>query len=155
MSEIEIQPLRGFGDVLLGMTRQEIVSILGQPAKKTEESYGTAEVDENWEYARLGIILSFAEDDDWRLGTITFEASDTILLGNHLLQQPEAVLTELFRSYPDLELELDDEFPVVDARDYWCEQLSLSFWVHEGRVDSVTLFPEYVGDNPVWPKTEA
>jgi hypothetical protein len=51
------------------------------------------------------------------------------------------------------DLTQDEEFVEPDSKDYTVDSKGLSFWIQDGFVESITLFPEYTADGEeiVWP----
>lgn len=110
--------------------------------------------DENWEYPELGLILSFLSDDDWLLGSITVESEEAELSGCVLIGMEEQIFLATAENAGIAPIELDDDFTELGCRDYVCDELDLSFWVSEGELVSITIFPQYdeAGEKPIWPK---
>ncbi len=150
---IEIIPHYGFGKVKFGLNQKECEAILGAPSDSyTEKIDGTEEV--VTDYENLGLDLSFSEADNYRLGTISVYAEDTILLDQEFIGLTEEELLELAPKAGIDDLELEDDFDDISSKDYYSDKYSLSFWVIEGEVDSITVFPavdpEDLG-SPKWP----
>lgn len=106
-----------------------------------------------WEYYEIGVQLTFCSDDNWLLGTITVESEDAELMGRHFIGMDE---NEFLKKTGDvgIETELEDDFTELGSKDYWCEALDLSFWIQDGKMTSIAIFPKYdeSGEIPLWPK---
>jgi len=150
---MEIIPFVGFADIKFGMSEDEVVSILGPAAQRETEQFDDGSNDITLRYAKPGVDLTFYSEDDFRLGTITFFTPNYKVLGNAIIGEDEAVFVgnASNRGFDDLTLE--DDFEDLDSKDYFSEKYGISFWVCEGKVDSITIFPEYGDDDEViWPK---
>ncbi len=49
---------------------------------------------------------------------------------------------------------IGDDFTELGSKDYWCEDLGLSFWIQDGTMTSIAIFPKYEddGDTVIWPE---
>lgn len=104
------------------------------------------------EYHHIGVDLTFSADDEFLLGSITFFSKDFLLKGISLIGLPEAeFLRKGTNIYPDLRL--DDDFIDQNAKDYISISNGLTFWIQDGVVENISIFPDYEDDNdtPIWP----
>ncbi len=144
-------PHEGFGDVRFGMTRDQVASVLGEASLQRRPVESGDGQDVEWGYPEHGVTLRFDRDDELRLGTISFEDQRTVLLGRCPLQKSETNLRAMFFGEPDLVLAFEDEYPFIDLRNYWCEQLGIQFFVEAGKLVEFSMFTRYQDDGPVWP----
>ncbi len=101
----------------------------------------------DWKYSN-GIELSFDSDDDFLLGSISCESKVATLNGLTVIGLTP---NELKLRFP--EIKLDDEFELA-IDEYKLSTLELSFWVQDGTVYCLTIYPEYneSGTEIIWPK---
>lgn len=151
---IKIIPHVGFELVKFGMTQEAVESKLGKPSEVYEEKIeGVQEV--VMDYQDIGVDLSFSSSDNFKLGTISFYergvlVNDVEFIGmkeeDFLAAADEAGITDLM---------LEDDFDDLDSKDYYSDDLSISFWLVDGRVDSITVFPAYDPEDEetvLWPE---
>ena len=147
---IEIQPFVGFGQIQFGQTIEQVKSLLGEPNNSTKEKHEDGTDDISLLYGEQGVELSFMSEDDFRLGLITCYAPAYTVDGTSYtgLSEEDFKKTATFD-----DLKQDDEFAEPDTKDYTVESKGLSFWIQDGFVESITLFPEYTedGEEIVWP----
>lgn len=154
---ITITPLRGTDQFILGMTREEVRALAGEPdaierINIDEQNPGQGNEQQDWEYHRSEMTLSFCEDYDWRLSDITFYGSNALINGVALVGADEADLVRLCTEagIPDVQLdESDDE----SGSCYLSDDAELMIWSVGGGVHNFTMFPEYdaSGNVPIWP----
>jgi len=92
MLDMDVQPLRGLGSLLFGMSREQVSSVLGPPT-----SIDRADADsENWIYDPLLLSVAFDESTGWRLVSFEVWHPETTVLGVRVFGRPQlSVLTEL------------------------------------------------------------
>lgn len=151
---MNLKPHQGVDDIKFGSSMGIVARSLGAPGNKNRREFKDESCDEVWEYPRLGLSLTFSSDDDWLLGTITVESEEADLEGCRLIGLEEQVFLLTARQAGIAPIELDDDFEELGSRDYVCRKLDISFWVSEGILTSITLFPKYdeSGEIPIWPK---
>lgn len=148
-----IKPLVGVDDLLLGSDRDAVVQSLGTPDRVRSKTWPDKSDSEHWEYDRLAVDVTFASNDDYRLGTIAVRNERAELNGLCLIGLKQEDFLGRIKS-AGIDVALEDSFDDIDARDYVCDRLSLSFWFWHGILDSITLMPEYddSGNVPIWPR---
>jgi len=148
----DIRPGSGLGELFLGSSEQQVRALLGEPTGVEHVDYGDHVVHHNWQYEVFGLSLSFAEDDGFRLGSITTEYAWSSLEGCRIVGLEESGLAAggFGGLGPPV---LADDFHDL-GRNYEWESRGLSCWVSGGVVVSVTICPLYdeTGDIPRWPK---
>lgn len=147
---MEVNPFIGVDGLVFGMSRKAVAVVLGPPGSQRRESCG----DEIWDYAQLGLTCGFADDDEYLLGSITLRTSEARFHGVSLVEVPERELVRLGKSGLLPGLLLEEDLPDLQARNYECESLGLGFWVTDGHVQNMTVYPEYdqSGERVLWPR---
>jgi hypothetical protein len=147
---IEIQPFVGFGQIKFGMTLEQVKTLLGEPTSSTKDKHEDGTDDVSLLYGEQGVELSFMSEDEYNLGLITCYAPTFTVDGTSYTGLSEAEFLETAK-FEDLIQ--DEEFVEVDSKDYTVDSKGLSFWIQDGFVESITLFPEYTADGEeiVWP----
>jgi hypothetical protein len=146
----EIQPFVGFGQIKFGMTLEQVKTLLGEPTSSTKDKHEDGTDDVSLLYGELGVELSFMSEDEYNLGLITCYAPTFSVDGTSYTGLSEADFLETAK-FEDLIQ--DEEFVEPDSKDYTVDSKGLSFWIQDGFVESITLFPEYTADGEeiVWP----
>ena len=147
---IEIQPFVGFGQIKVGMTIDQVKLLLGEPTSSTKDKHEDGTDDVSLLYGEQGVELSFMSEDDYNLGLITCYAPSYTVDGTSYTGLSEA---DFLKTAKFDDLVQDEEFAEPDSKDYTVESKGLSFWIQDGFVESITLFPEYSedGEEIVWP----
>ena len=147
---IEIQPFVGFGQIKFGMTIDQVKLLLGEPTSSTKDKHEDGTDDVSLLYGEQGVELSFMSEDDYNLGLITCYAPSYTVDGTSYTGLSEA---DFLKNAKFDDLVQDEEFAEPDSKDYNAESKGLSFWVQDGFVESITLFPEYSedGEEIIWP----
>jgi len=148
----EIIPYVGFDKIKLGQTLGQIELLLGKATEKNRETFSDDSLTMTLKYHNLGIDLNFSSDDDFRLGTMTFYSKEFTLNGINLIGLKEIeFMMKSKMVFSDLEL--DDDFKELNAKDYTSNSNGISFWIENGIVESISIFPDYQDDDetPIWP----
>ena len=149
----KIIPQGGINGLSLGIEKPVALNILGEPDDRTYATHEDSSSEEKWEYSDIGVELTFYSEDNWLLGSIAVESEDAELIGQHFIGMDENEFLEKTREV-GIEVELEDDFKELGLKDYFSDELDLSFWIHDGKVSSITIFPKYdkSGEIPLWPK---
>ncbi|MEM7186617.1 MAG: hypothetical protein AAF466_08155 [Bacteroidota bacterium] len=148
----EIIPFVGFDRIRLGQTLGQVELLLGKPSEIQKELFHDNSLDIIWKYHEVGVDLTFSGDDQFVLGSVTFYSKDFLLNGLRLIGLPEVEFLRLGKTvFPDLEM--DDDFEELNAKDYLSNSNGLTFWIQDGVLENITVFPNYQEDNdtPIWP----
>ena len=132
---------KGYGDIVFGSSRSTIIEQLGEPNERTNEAYADAIDVEYFEYSFPNLSLGFSSDDGDRLGTITVRDEGALLIGRKVIGR---AIEEVFRE--NHKLVLDDDFEEF-GKNYIDESNDLSFWVNDGKVTNVAMFPGWIDKN--------
>ena len=112
------------------------------------------DANEAWCYDHLGIKADFAEQDDYRLGTLQvykerYHLNGAILIG----KRQGAVLGVLedmeLGPYEKEDLGTEDK-PTRELVSF--DRVSLNLWFSEGKLESIQWSPFWDGDVKVWPQ---
>lgn len=152
----EIKPLEGLGKLKFGLTRDEVIDILGEPNDRDRYSLGEgADESESWHYDDLGISMSFDEDDGYRLITIAVSSPEYLLDGRPLVNFTRDELMDFLQSKGITDISFEDaetiDLPnheLISAND-----LFLNVWLEEDKVKEVQWSPEFDDNDEVrWPE---
>ncbi|MFK8014788.1 MAG: hypothetical protein AB8G17_05070 [Gammaproteobacteria bacterium] len=148
---LKVLPKIGAGRLRFGMSREAVTACLGEPDDREEEVWSDDTVTEDWLYEESEIRATFYSDESWRLGALTLQKAN--IHGVEPVGMTEADALQALDAAGVPKIVLADDFDDIGMRDYECSDYELSIWVCDGKVVSVTLFPEddASGDNPDWP----
>ena len=149
---IQIRPMVGVNDVLLGSDRLTLCEALAEPDRIDSCQYDDGTTEETWCYDELGVEFVFQSDDDYLLGRIRIRSPQATLNGCRLIGLSEQEFLAQAKA-AGLTIVLDDDLDALQCRDYVCDDLNLSFWVCEGRLENICLMPQYdeQDENVIWP----
>ena len=154
---MKINPLNGVDEIILGMSIHDIETLLGKPDDTKKESYGKCDsLDLIYEYENKGLTLTFSSDDSYILGSIDVYSPDALLYNTYFINLKKNDFIHKFESLKVGSIKVDDLFEEIDTEVYTCKALGLNFWLVDGVVDSITIFPNYdkSGDRVIWPIRE-
>ena len=143
---MKIKALVGIDNIVLGSSKEAIFDLLGEPESSSSDEWPDGTISEAWKYPKLGIMLNFDSDTDYRLSTITISAQDAELDD---IKPIGLNINTLIEKLPTVVL---DEDLSETVKDYVCQKREISFWAVNDVIEHITLFPEYGADNlPIWP----
>lgn len=152
---MDIIPHIGIGHIKFGLNEAEIIDLLGEPTRYERVAF---EADQS-EMVTLyfdshGLELCLSSDEDFRLDSITIRSEVYQLFGVSYWGRAETFLVEASEKDALSDLKLTDEFPQIHARDYHSDALGLSFWIQDGIINPITMFPAYDASGNVvqWPE---
>ena len=156
MTAHEIRPGIGIGDIILGLTMDEVRKRIGEPDQvEIKEFSMVGETDYEWTYSHPELRLSFSQDVHYRLDGITSSTAQTTFEGVRLIGLSEVELSALelpAHGSPRLD-STHDPF----GRDYLWDEAAVSCWVSNGVVTYVTVMCHYEDDEEtvIWPDRPA
>lgn len=136
----------GLGDILFGMSREAVRTMLGNPTEiddnpfKEELGHRT----ETWHYDELKLSLSFQEPLEWELDTISvtgnfYKLNDESLIGKPMM----AVKTTLERmNITDLEMEDHSDGDEVKHTLLSSDNYLSNFWFDDNVLAEIQWGPE-------------
>jgi|TARA_B110000240_G_C13145312_1_gene302869 hypothetical protein len=147
----------GVGELKFGISKDDAKKILGEPDDCEKYSYSNTEKDltEIWYYKNLGLNISFDEDEDWRLGSITIE-SETYLFENSIFigQDKNEILSE-FKNLKIIDVEYEDMSTVENPTHelYSSDTLGINFWFDNNKLSEIQISPLFIDDETIkWPE---
>lgn len=156
MNTSEIKIGVGLGDIKFGITKNDLKALVGEPteidtynASGEEDGYLT----ESWHYDDHEFSVSFDEEDNWRLTTISISADNCSFNGLNLIGKDiNNVLASLENNHlGDNELEdLSDE--TINQKLVCFLASSLNLWFEDDNLTEIqwgVLWSDE--DTPKWP----
>jgi len=147
----------GLGPIKFGITRDELIEIIGEPDEIDEFSYSETEEDmtESWHYDELEMSVSFDEEQDWRLSNIAVSSEDYEFKGEFLIGMGREELLAKLSEMNLGELEIVDysneenpDHKLISFDDY-----GINFWLENGELDEIQWSPLINDDDTInWPK---
>ena len=155
MNKIEIRPFIGIGKSILGYSEDDIKNVLGDPTSINDEYYGQEEIEQNlnriYVYENHMLDLTFSAEYKFKLSTITAHSPDSELFGFKLIGMEEETFLKIAGGLGYGVPEIGDDWE--EYRDYFLDSIGLSFWISDGIVENITIYPEYdeSGNTIIWP----
>ncbi len=146
----------GLGDIEFGCTKEKLKYLLGEPTEKDiynasgeEDGYMT----ESWHYDEQEFSVSFDEEDNWKLTTISSSSEDTIFKGKSLMGKSMEEVLELLADEDLGENELEDmSDDEVNQKLITFLASSLNLWFEDDELTEIQwgiLWSDE--DTPIWP----
>lgn len=147
----------GLGDIPFGCTKEKLRYLIGEPdeidsynASGEEDGYLT----EAWHYDEHEFSVSFDEEDNWRLTTISISSPQCMFNGNQLIGKGMDDVLELLGNEDFGENELDDlSDDNIDQKLISFLPASLNLWFENGELSEIqwgVLWSDE--DTPRWPE---
>lgn len=152
----EILPGIGLEDIRFGMQSNEVYSILGCPNEIEIYCYPGLPNDksEKWYYKKDELSISFHEEDEWKLNTISINSDNchfkNLIYGNQDLKSVKSILVEL--GFENFEFEDWSNIESPDHKLISIDQLEMNFWFDHEKLSEIQWGPLF-SDNEtiVWP----
>ncbi|HET6244259.1 MAG: hypothetical protein H0V01_15895 [Bacteroidetes bacterium] len=106
---LEINPMKGLGELNFGISTEEVVQIMGEP-EEVEEMEPESEIRTLiWHYWSNGISLFFDEENDLKLTSIEVDNNMVTLWGQMIFNLKEKEIIELFKSKGFKEIDIEEQ----------------------------------------------
>ena len=146
----------GLGDIVFGSNKEKLKYLLGEPsevdtynASGEEDGYLT----EAWHYDEHEFSVSFDEEDNWKLTTISISSPEATFNGNQLIGKEMDDVLRFFNNEEFGENELDDlSDEGIDQKLVSYLRASLNLWFEDGKLSEIqwgVLWSDE--DTPSWP----
>ena len=150
----EIYPKERVGEVVLGMKKEEIVSVLGDRFDEEVDEYGDVYLD----FEEQGMFLTLWHDYEYRLGVIKTERTSMVLCETSLFDKSKEETREFIKEILRKEITEEDGCVHEDGRiQEWIDvdEEGLEFWFIDDRLYSIDCSCDWIDDNtPSWPERE-
>lgn len=152
----EIKPGTGFGNILFGMTRDQVKKILGEPEETERNVHDDDEEDvtESWHYDEIEVSLSFEKTEDWKLCTIAVSDPNATIKGKKPIGMSKKDAESLLKSLDVKNPRLED-WSTAEDPDYFsltAEELEMVFWIEEDEVMDIQWGPYFIDEDTIrWP----
>ncbi len=148
---------KGIGNLKFGITRKQVVALLGEPSEKEtieeDEDMGSSEA---WHYDELELSVTFDEDDDWKLSSIAASSSEFTFEGIDLLglSQEEVMQQIEIMNLGDIETEEIIGEESEDQQVATIAEVSLNLWFENGKLSEIQWAPYWDEDEEtyIWPE---
>ncbi len=151
MNFTEIKIGKGLGDIHFGLTKKELLQLIGPPTEK--EIYLTSEEEEYltevWHYDEYQFSVSFDEEDGWRLTSITTNNPEVELSRNKLIPKNLNEIVE-FASNQNLG---DSEIEELEGNSVVITfiESSINFWFSNNKLTEIHWGVLWKNeDTPIW-----
>ena len=156
MSKYNIEIGKGLGAIHFGQTKQEVKALLGDPTDQDLYNLSDEEdgfLTETWHFDEAEISLSFDEEDNWRLTTITTSHGESQINGKRIMNLTINDLDRLVDLSEFGACELDDlSDGNINQKCYSFIERSLNLWFVDDRLTEIqwgVLWEDE--DTPLWP----
>jgi hypothetical protein len=132
---------KGIGTINFGMSKEELLEILGKPDETEQFDYDDSDENqaESWHYDELEISVSFEEINDWKLTSIAVSSSDYELEGKKLIGLNKDEVVNQIKSlklgtmeYEDCSTDEDPDLSVITY-----EESALNLWFDKGLLSEI------------------
>ncbi|EDM44622.1 hypothetical protein SCB49_13660 [unidentified eubacterium SCB49] len=148
---MELKPRIGIDNIKFGMTKSEVIEILGSPDKISKEDYGLEEeTEELIEWNKPKLCLTFEKSENYRLTYIRVQNDDLVYKGKTILKQTTKYIKEEVFSDISNKWEIEKHlfFDVYSDDENW-----LSFSIELGVANVFEFGVTFTDDNEYdWPK---
>ncbi|MEM6275106.1 MAG: hypothetical protein AAF735_07690 [Myxococcota bacterium] len=134
---------RGVGPLTFGMSKKAVLSLLGEPSYKIEDTGGLV-------YSKLGVLCGFDAQSGRLTGIEVDPSHDFRLHGSNLPIELSALMQALRPFGVHLSAEDSTRSCYID------DEKGVMVFVEDGQVDAVVFGVQFDkdGDNIVWPSTQ-
>ena len=155
---MDIKLGQGIGEVKFGMTRAEVVSIMGEPSEKEVLPPFDGELggSEAWHYDTIELSASYDEEEGFKLCSLAASSTDSLFEGIDLigLSQEEVLQQIEILGLGDVEIETianeEGEEQIVAS----IPEVSLNLWFEDGHLSEIQWGPFWDEEEEeyIWPE---
>lgn len=146
-----IRPGVGYGPLTLGMSLEQVRSVLGEPDEQDRVVHADGSAEQAWTYEDAEVEVVFCDDVGGLLGAISVAHDHASLAGVQPLGLAEEDFLALCGDHGIGPLErceedpgvLGEDQPEFEMRSYVWDEGGIQFWVLDGFLDSLTILPLY------------
>lgn len=146
---------QGLGDVKFGLSRESVISLLGEPDERDLQTLAENEPQsEIWHYDELELSLGFDQGENWRLISIAVSAEEYNFESKALLGKSREEVEAFLADSSLADLEMDDLSDDVDSAQclLMSEESEINFWFEEDVLTEVQWGPLFKDDDTIiWP----
>jgi len=141
---------RGLGALSFGMSKEQVLALLGEPSER--EKYTLSELDsdetEAWHYDDLDLSLSFDEENDWKLSSIAVSSDAYHFDGVALIGKNKEEIIAFFANKGMTEIEEDEEVndDNPDNSLLHIDKASVSLWFEKNELTEMQIGPYFNTD---------
>ncbi len=159
--DFQINPGVGFDQIKFGMTREQVLEILGNPSEiREDENYSgdpkeTEDLTTVFDYDDLGVSFSFDKIEDYRLVEIDFDSPDFSLGPIHVGNLIDSVFSdaEVMKLGEAEEDYLDDEDNPDNLKSFTFFDTNVTVWFEKDILTTIQLGPFWKDDDTIdWPE---
>lgn len=147
----DILPGEGLGKIRFGISRAQLKELIGEPDEVDQYSYSDEEEEltESWHYDELDLSVSFDEEFDWRLVTMSVSGPEYTFMGKKLigLQRLKLVHTLTELGIEDLEFEDCSTEDNPDHQLIASNEAGVNFWMDKGVLTEIQWSPLFIEDD--------
>jgi hypothetical protein len=154
IKDYEIKLGQGFDKVKLGMSKENIIELFGDPDETEEFNYADGDHSISYYYNNLGFEFTFESDNDYALSYLAvhknkFHIKNTLRIGMSKDESLKAI-KQLDFSHPDKEDLSDDDLPNQEL--YSFDKENVNLWFVDDILDEIEIGPYWKDDEtPIWP----
>ncbi|GLR19507.1 outer membrane protein assembly factor BamE [Portibacter lacus] len=156
----DIKPGIGLGDLIFGMNKDQVKAVLGTPDETEMQTFSEEELDsiEIWHYDDFELSLSFSEEEDWKLYTISINAEFYTLNDEEIMYKDiEDIKSKLVGwDFTDLAYEdlSNSDGPSQKLISSECSEIS--FWFDDNLLSEIQWSPVFEDEDTInWPEIPA
>ena len=150
----EIIPGKGFGQIKLGMAKNEVEELLGKPGETEEHLYPEGGKSETYSYLEEGFDLTFESENRGLLSYISVFKDKFHIDGKIRIGKSKDEILKIIKkgkySKPEVEDVGGDDLPGNEL--VFLKDENLNLWFSEGELDEIQFGPFWKDDDtPLWP----
>lgn len=149
---------KGVMDLIFGMTRDEVKTILGEPdeIETYDEEDDDSGLSEAWHYDEYELSATFDEVDDWRLTSLAVSSPDYLFEGVNLigLSSEEVIQQIEIMNIGEVSLEEISNDDITDQQVATIVEVSLNLWLEDGLLTEIQWGPFWDEEEEeyIWPE---